>query len=143
MLVFQLSGSIFASVPYNSHATPIQEVRFKGYHPIKPHASVLVSRPANCIPFQPCGCTLEVTTLLLYILYPFLQLLRVQTTRVSNTFFSLHSSTSVSGYLFIERCPRLCFSLRYFRISSHVSSVDSSALLNSSSYYYPFLFGQF
>ena len=36
-----------------------EKVRFIEDHLIKPHASVLVSRPANCIPFQFCNRTPE------------------------------------------------------------------------------------
>ena len=49
---------------YNSHATPRggrvddpathrEKVRFRAYHPIKPHAPLLESKPAKSIPFQP------------------------------------------------------------------------------------------
>jgi len=36
----------FTSPTYNSHATPIKEVRFIEDHQIKPHTSLLMSRPA-------------------------------------------------------------------------------------------------
>ena len=41
------------------------KVRLKGYHLFKPHASVLVSRPANYIPFLSCDSTMEAATLTL------------------------------------------------------------------------------
>jgi hypothetical protein len=39
-----------------------KKVRFIGYPLIKKHASVLVSRRANCVLFQPCDRTLEATS---------------------------------------------------------------------------------
>jgi len=67
------------------------KVRLKGYHLFKPHASVLVSRPANCIPFLSCDSTMEAATLT-FNYFKFLQLLKVQTTGVSNPYRYLHFS---------------------------------------------------
>lgn len=71
MFLMERYGNViwFAPSPVNSHATPKGKVRFKEYHLIKPHASVLVSRPANCIPFLSCDSTMEAATLSLFLIY--------------------------------------------------------------------------
>jgi len=60
---------IFSS--HHSLTTAMQhqkkKVRFIGYHLIKKHASVLISRHANCVLFQSCDRTLEATSLILNI----------------------------------------------------------------------------
>ena len=47
------------SFAYNGHATPKGKVRLMGYRPIKPHESLIVSRPANSIPFLGCPRIME------------------------------------------------------------------------------------
>lgn len=44
---------------YNGHATPKGKVRLMGYRPIKPHESLIGSRPANSVPFLGCPRILE------------------------------------------------------------------------------------
>jgi len=52
-------GGRIAPFAYIGHATPKGKVRFMGYHPIKPHDPLLLSRRVNSIPFLGCPGILE------------------------------------------------------------------------------------
>jgi len=52
-------GARIAPPAYIGHATPKGKVRFMGHYPIKPHDPLLLSRPANSIPFLGCPGILE------------------------------------------------------------------------------------
>jgi len=73
--LWKVAHQIWVSIPsklseinslHHSLTTAMQhqkkKVRFIGYPLIKKHASVLVSRRANCVLFQPCDRTLEATS---------------------------------------------------------------------------------
>lgn len=56
-------GNLYSHNPLSTAMQhQIREVSFLEDHPIKPHASVLVSRPANYIPFLSCDSTMEVSS---------------------------------------------------------------------------------